>query len=203
MGKLEVGQKVMVRRSPNDSRGRAPEDQYVPAVVTKVGRVWVDLRRSDLPENALGFGTWRMRIDTQNQASKYSGSNASFATLDQHAWDQTRAWAFGVLKEHGLRVDHGTKWYGREIELAETLVAHAEITALKASRLLTAEVVYPRYLGVDDSGSCTWELADGRWCWADDPYHAARQRRTFTPERYVDKYGTPTPIKTETEENPS
>lgn len=50
-------------------------------------------------------------------------------------------------------------------------------------------VVYPRFLGVDSNGDFVWELASGRWTWGDDPYQANQRQRTFTPDRYLDKYG--------------
>lgn len=53
----------------------------------------------------------------------------------------------------------------------------------------TRGVVYPRFLGVDDGGDFVWELADGRWTWGDNPYDAAKRGRTFTPDRYQEKYG--------------
>lgn len=59
---------------------------------------------------------------------------------------------------------------------------------------LRVSVVYPRFLGLDDGGSHVWELADGRWCSAEDPCHAVYKTRTFIPEHYVVKYGTPTPV---------
>lgn len=57
-------------------------------------------------------------------------------------------------------------------------------------------VVYPRFLGMDNTGSYAWELADGRWTWGYDPDEVQRKAeiRTFEPERYVEKYGVPTPI---------
>lgn len=54
--------------------------------------------------------------------------------------------------------------------------------------------IYPRFLGVDDGGDFVWELASGRWTWGDDPYAAATRERTFTPDRYSEKYGAPTPL---------
>lgn len=75
-------------------------------------------------------------------------------------------------------------------------IDRGEREPIEAVERLKTLVVYPRFLGIDDSGSCVWALADGRWCWGDDPYHASRQTRTFEPERYVVKYGTPTPIRT-------
>lgn len=55
-------------------------------------------------------------------------------------------------------------------------------------------VIYPRFLGIDGSGDFVWELADGRWTWGDDPHSAVTRKRTFEPERYVEKYGRPVPI---------
>jgi len=49
--------------------------------------------------------------------------------------------------------------------------------------------VYPRFLGVDSNGDFVWELASGRWTWGDDPLQASQRQRTFTPDRYLDKYG--------------
>jgi hypothetical protein len=54
--------------------------------------------------------------------------------------------------------------------------------------------VYPRFLGVDSNGDFVWELASGRWTWGDDPYQATRRQRTFTADRYLDKYGPVEPI---------
>ncbi len=51
--------------------------------------------------------------------------------------------------------------------------------------------IYPRFIGIDGNGDYVWELADGRWTWGNDPYDAAARKRTFTPDRYVDKYGDP------------
>jgi hypothetical protein len=55
-------------------------------------------------------------------------------------------------------------------------------------------VVYPRFLGVDENGDFTWELASGRWTWGETPYDASRRERTFTPDRYLEKYGPVRPI---------
>lgn len=55
-------------------------------------------------------------------------------------------------------------------------------------------VVYPRFLGKDSNGDFVWELANGRWTWGDDPWQAAIRQRTFTADRYVEKYGAPEPL---------
>jgi hypothetical protein len=88
--------------------------------VVKAARVWVDLERAD------GLrGNWRMRRDTQDEGTPYSGSNASFLTMDQHAWTETRDWALAVLKDHGIDLRSNSPWRGREIELADILVCRA------------------------------------------------------------------------------
>jgi hypothetical protein len=48
---------------------------------------------------------------------------------------------------------------------------------------------YPRFIGVDSNGDFTWELESGRWTWGETPYDAATRQRTFTPDRYQEKYG--------------
>lgn len=122
LGELNPGQPVMVRRSRNDMRGRKPEDQYISAVVVKDSHVWIKLAGKD---GSLGR-TWRMRRDTQNEATQYNGSDDSFVTLEQHAWDKTREWGRVVLWEHGIRLDRGSRWIDREAELANLLGATPE-----------------------------------------------------------------------------
>jgi hypothetical protein len=119
MGKLEPGQPVMVRRSQNDMIRRPAEQRYIPAVVTRVGRVWADLESQE-SDGRTPRG-WRMRMDRQDEGTQYSGSNASFATLDQHAWDETQDWAMAVFQDHGIDFRSGSPWRGREIELADHL----------------------------------------------------------------------------------
>lgn len=58
-------------------------------------------------------------------------------------------------------------------------------------------VIYPRFLGKDSNGDFVWELANGRWTWGDDPFQAAIRQRTFTPDRYAEKYGAPEPLMTD------
>lgn len=116
-GKLELGQRVIVRRSQNYMRGRPPEERYIPAVVVKVGRVWVDLESVDLDRPK----TWRMRMDRQSEDTGYTGSNASFFTLEQHAWDMAQDQAMRTLRDHGIDLRMGSPWRGREIELADIL----------------------------------------------------------------------------------
>jgi hypothetical protein len=119
LGKLEVGQPVTVCRSNNDMQRRPDSERYIPAVVAKVGRVWVDLEKPG--SESWSIRRWRMRMDDQSEDSAYTGSNASFATLEQHAWDETRNWARGVLAEQGIQIRHDSRWRGREVELADLI----------------------------------------------------------------------------------
>jgi len=121
LGELTTGQRVMVRRSSNDSRGREPEGLWIPAVVTKVNRVWIDLETADFEPKQIGHRAWRMRRDTQDEGTEYSGNNASFFTLDQYAWDQDKAWAISVLGENGIRLDSSSPWRERIVELADLI----------------------------------------------------------------------------------
>jgi hypothetical protein len=59
---------------------------------------------------------------------------------------------------------------------------------------MTTETIYPRFLGVDSNGDFVWELASGRWTWGDDPFQANTRQRTFTPDRYLEKYGPVEPL---------
>jgi len=129
LGELKPGQPVMVYRSPNDMRRRQPEERAIPAVVVKAARVWVDLQKAgeeDLPEWSVN--RWRMRRDTQDEATQFSGSNCRFVTLEQHDWEETRRWALGFLRENGIEIRTSGKWHGREVELADIISAGTDRT---------------------------------------------------------------------------
>lgn len=103
-------------------RNRPAEDRYIPAVIVKAARVWVDLVQKDHADaSPWSIYRWKMRRDTQNEGSDYSGSNASFLTLDQHAWEETQSWAREILKDNGLVIDRDSRWRGREVELADLI----------------------------------------------------------------------------------
>jgi hypothetical protein len=108
---------VIVYRSPNDMRRRDPEDRTIPAVVVKAARVWATLSATEK------IIEWRMRRDTQREDTPYSGSNASFATIEQFEWDETRRWAFGFLREQGITIESHSLWRDREVELADIISA--------------------------------------------------------------------------------
>lgn len=122
LGELTTGQKVMVRRSPNDSRGRGGKDLWIPAVVIKVNRVWISLETADFEPKQIGHRTWRMRRDTQDEGTEYSGNNASFETMPQYLWTAGRTWAQDVLRENGIILDSSSPWRDRMLDLARLIV---------------------------------------------------------------------------------
>lgn len=118
---LPPGTPVWVRRSPNSTGRRDPAARYVEARVVSAARVWITIERADLPPKALGHQTWRMRRDTQDEATQYTGSNASFLTVEQYRWDRRLEAAQAVLTEQGISIDRTGPWYGRTVELADIL----------------------------------------------------------------------------------
>lgn len=128
LGELKPGQRVMVYRSSNDMRGRLPEDRAIPAEVVKAARVWVDLKKPGEDVATWSIYRWRMRRDTQDEGTQYSGSNARFVTIEQHEWEETRRWALGFLQENGIDIRRAGTWDGREVELADIISAGTDRT---------------------------------------------------------------------------
>ena len=128
LGELKPGQPVVVYRSPNDMRGRKPEDRTIPARIVKANRVWIEIETADYVQSQIGHRTWRMRRDSQNEGTQYSGSNDRFVTVPQHEWEETKYWAYGFLRENGIDLRSGSKWSGREVELADIISAATDRT---------------------------------------------------------------------------
>lgn len=122
LGELTEDQRVIVVRSPNDQRRCTPKERYIPARIVKASRVWIEMERADLQPSQLGHRTWRMRRDTQDEATDYSGRNARFVTLEQHAWEEARRWGREVLDSNGIQLVTGSPWREREAELADLIV---------------------------------------------------------------------------------
>lgn len=118
---LVVGDKVIVRRSPNDMRGRPRTDRFMAAEVVKAGRVWLTIRCTGTSSDSR---EWRMRRDTQDQATQYSGSNASFVTPEQHDWDERMAAVDAVIRDADVRLSDG--WQRSEIWTPDRRTALAD-----------------------------------------------------------------------------
>lgn len=120
LGTLTPGMTVYVRRSANDMRWRPASERYIEARVVKAARVWIDLASANDT-----WSTWRMRRDTQDEGTGYTGSQKSFVTPEQRRWDERLRAAREVLDEQGITIGMGSPWRGREIELANLLNSHA------------------------------------------------------------------------------
>lgn len=110
---LPTGTPVWVRRSPNASRGNGGSN-YIEARIVSAARIWVKIEAVD------GSQTWRMRRDSQDEATQYSGNNYSFLTEAQYAYRRRLDSATAFLAEQGIRIERGP-WHGRQIELADAL----------------------------------------------------------------------------------
>ncbi len=120
LGELKVGDTVWVRRSPNDMRRRTEDEAWIEVEITKASRVWIEMRKPGV--NDWSIYTYRMRRDTQNEGSQYSGNNASFWTKEQKQWRVDSVKADRFLKEQGIEIRYGSSWSA--IELAEVLASH-------------------------------------------------------------------------------
>jgi hypothetical protein len=109
---------VWVRRSPNGMRRRTSDEHYIEARIVKAARVWVEIEA--VGEGPLNRQTWRMRRDTQDEATQYSDSDASFLTEEQYRWQRRLDNARAYLSEQGIRVEEGP-WRDREVALADVL----------------------------------------------------------------------------------
>ena len=103
LGKLTVGERLIVIPAPN----RYHPKMSVEVVVTKVGRVWVDLREAS--NTVSQAKTWRMRLDTQDQG--HGGHHQDrFATWEQLDWEQRAEAARKALFDAGITVDWQSLW---------------------------------------------------------------------------------------------
>lgn len=118
LGDLKPGDEVFVRRSANDMQGRSNGSLYIPARVAKASRVWIEI------EVEGSWKTYRMRRDTQDEATQYSGSNSSFRTPEQKQWEVRQADGRRFLDEQGITLQMRSPWLGREAELADVIRPH-------------------------------------------------------------------------------
>lgn len=110
LGPITKGDKVFIRRRTNR------QVTTTPAMVTKVGRVWITLETQ--PD---GRGE-RFRLDTQKSEHTF-GYTDQFVTADQLAYDLKTIRANEFLREQGIEVRRESRWYGSNgaIALAEIL----------------------------------------------------------------------------------
>lgn len=118
LGPVKVGDTLYVKEPSR----RNPEP--VEVVVTKVGRVWIEMCHPE--RTTTRYPDYRMRLDTQSTGSG-SGYSSSFVSLVQLAWQKRERAAVDFLKEQGLHhweLDtRGGPWRGRLLELANIIRA--------------------------------------------------------------------------------
>ena len=120
LGKVAVGDELLVIRPFNRYRD---DNDPVRVRVVKAARVWIDLEEIDQVSSYAR--TWRMRLDTQNEGSKYTQQDR-FVTAEQYAYETRVDAADAYLCEVKVRSDYGSLWNApeRRIVLANLLRAH-------------------------------------------------------------------------------
>lgn len=119
---VKVGDEVFVRPA---SYGRGSARNLIPARVTKVARVWLEIERMD--DTPLVKATWRMRRDTQSEGGGYS-IDARFVTPEQAEQEKQLNVADATLKAHGIDIRYESPWRSpsRRIALAAAILALGE-----------------------------------------------------------------------------
>lgn len=125
LGPVAVGDHLLVLPR---SYGRGSRPEPIDAVVTKIGRVWIDLESTaPRPVNARAQ-TWRMRLDTQSDAGPKEQQQyaTTYVTAEQYAWSQRNAAVEAYLREVKVRLDYESPWNEpkRRIVLTNLLRAH-------------------------------------------------------------------------------
>lgn len=109
---VKVGDELIV--TDGYARGRTISR----GTVTKAGPAWLNIES--------GNRSWRLRRDTRtntNDASKTYAYSPRWMTIEEHEETQRITDAYRVLGEQGIRIDSGSPWYGREIELTARLTS--------------------------------------------------------------------------------
>lgn len=117
----------------------------------------------------------RTAVEVPSALSIWTLACAAGALLATSVWI-----ALGPVEEFTLRAALGAGM-GAYAGLMTALHAVGRIL-----RRLAAE--QPLWMGVDNTGDHVWRLPNGRWTWGETAQDAMARERTFTPDRYVEKY---------------
>ena len=121
---LKPGDKVFVRRTAQDMRGRSADQWYIPAEVVKAARVWITIKTTDQ-----WLREYRMRRDKQSETSGYGASDRSFVTPEQREYDDRIAEINAVIDAAGVDVERHVhpadrKWTpSRRAALADFIIS--------------------------------------------------------------------------------
>jgi hypothetical protein len=114
-GDLHPNQEVIVKTGGNHALHNP--SRRVAARIETVARVWITIRGES-------GRTWRMRRDTQSENTGYGVGGARFRTIEQDQWEAIQRAAFDYLAEQGIEIKPGSRWRGREVEVAGILRSH-------------------------------------------------------------------------------
>lgn len=100
--------------------------------VVKVARVWITVGLGSPDDGHSSRMTYRMRRDSQSQATGFGHGGHRFATPEQHAWDQRLKAANRYLREQGVDLRSDSPWRSdeRRLILANLLRAEAGLDPL-------------------------------------------------------------------------
>lgn len=130
LGDIKPGDKVLIRRSHDDMRGRGDADRYIPAIVTKAARIWITIK----PTADDRWVEYRMRRDTQAEQTQYYDGRRSFVTPEQAEYDDRIRAVDAVIKDAKVELDgfyQGADrvWTpGRRAALADLIVSLGILT---------------------------------------------------------------------------
>lgn len=122
LGPIAVGDPVIVVKRRYG--GNRDDALFINAVVTKVGRVWVEMAEKDQVRSMAQ--TWRLRKDTQDDGTGV-GWPTRFVTPEQNAWDDRVHAAWKALIEAGINPTGSSLWRTDEdrfLALADFLRAY-------------------------------------------------------------------------------
>lgn len=97
LGAVKIGTPVTV----TDPNARA--NQRTDASIIKASPVWLTIQETDVTGRSPR--TWKMRRDSQNEATGYGHGGCYFRTTEQQAWENATNHAYAYLRDYGIRVD--------------------------------------------------------------------------------------------------
>lgn len=107
LGPVNVGDHLLVIPAPDHRTKPDPID----AVVTKKGRAWIELDRTDAEQYTNRSAPYRLRLDTQRDVTGYGhGYSHRFVTAEQYAYEQRIHEAWQALTDAGINPTSGSLW---------------------------------------------------------------------------------------------
>jgi len=115
LGPVKIGDTLYVRETYRRS------SEPVEVVVTKVGRVWIEMDPKEKTPSA--WPTYRMRLDTQDGGRGGDYHSGYFMSPAQLAWRDREYAAGEYLKKIGVGITWDGQYRDRTVELANIIRA--------------------------------------------------------------------------------